>query len=1600
MSDIDISLKLSDGGSIKATTSDSNKLNASLEQTERLTQKINRAKKAGYRATGGDNGEGQEYGVARSAVGTGAAGRDFAKQAQGLGGLVHVYATFAANLFAVGAAFNALSNAADTTNMIKGIEQLGVQSGRNLAKLSKDLVSVTDNAISMRESMTVVAQASSAGMSDKNILRLGESARKVSAALGLDLPDAISRLSRGITKIEPELLDELGIFVRVDTAAAEYARTIGKNATALTEFERRQAFANAVLDQANKKFGAIEIDANPYAKLLANLKDVLFAGLELVNTVLTPIVGLLANSPTGLALTLAGVASVLLKQAIPALSQFRKGLQEAEERSAKAKKAITEDFEAYQTLARDQARNMLSASAKGLETEAQVAASKVQEIFDKGLKIGKGKIYDILSKSVAEISPAEIAKLQKQANVFEGISKSEKPGVTDAAKQQAREKADELNRLIPLLKDAQAAQQKYNLAEAAELAGVAAKTSLHADMLKSIEKSANKKVEIAKIVSHAYDDAKLLGFTDALRILNTRITASSDKLGKWGSVVARVKGTLAVTTAVIGTFGAAFGNALAGIGMLITVLGMLTAAFSSNRREAEASSKALDNLSEATNFYDKVATNISKKDPLQQLSTESIAARTNAMSSMGSAMVESIEAVEKEVSKRGTVDKITNWFSGIIGKSSEGKLTKELSDSTERIIDGARQSQKGKELITDVAGMLGLESTNDTKKFSDAMSSANDETKKLVATKFDTFLKAMNTSAQSAKVLMETFTELYKKFDDVVKSAAGESAMNVASVEAAKDLSELSKVLDGEIEPAIDNISKLTRDPKFLRLFPKESIDGVIELSSSFNDLQAKIADTKLTQEAYRNSLNNLDTEIAKKAAEAQKAFEGGDIAGASQANKLVQDFKSARERIQSDLNTLNLKDTDLIKKFGELAPKMKALLQQGIELQIDRVFAEITTAAEKAKINIAKGFLQGIQGTQAAVNIGAKLDQKGIDLDIKQLEATKNLIVALSENTLSLDEANSLKLKSDLESKRSATSVGSKEYQDLTNQISSEIARQKTIKDIKSAQGGLGSLTAEQLKGISRTNPDLANKLLPMVSQTAGVESAIKTKQGEKATIEFNRLLKLNELEQTKITAELNADISSIQQKIDAAKANITDKAALEDALAPLIQEQQLKQYQVEMQPVAWQAVAAAQTAQKFPEAQGAVEEVMQKLALQSKKVLGEKETAETLRQQAAAAGIIDAKYANTERTAKLKAESDSLSSTILIQDIDNENTRLDLLKERGAIDENSYSVAKNTLAIRKAEIEAFSAIVAFAEKRRSLEASIQAEIDKAKLGGPDNETEVKRLQALQAQQTANLNTEYAGIVRNNEAKLNATKLTNDMDARTKNFAVGLTNAFKSMEDAIVEFTKTGKLSFKGMIDSFLEGLLRFEIQQMQMQMFAGVGGAGGLAKMFMGGFNLSSAANPNSSAYFNTQYSGYANTGAEGLVWAKGGAFDSGLQKFAKGGAFTNSVVNSPTLFKFAQGAGLMGEAGPEAIMPLKRDNQGNLGVRTDGNQGNVEVVVNNYSNAQATTKETKDSKGNRRIEIVVGEMVAQEMTRTGSPLQQSMQSTYGSKPMVSRR
>ena len=99
-----------------------------------------------------------------------------------------------------------------------------------------------------------------------------------------------------------------------------------------------------------------------------------------------------------------------------------------------------------------------------------------------------------------------------------------------------------------------------------------------------------------------------------------------------------------------------------------------------------------------------------------------------------------------------------------------------------------------------------------------------------------------------------------------------------------------------------------------------------------------------------------------------------------------------------------------------------------------------------------------------------------------------------------------------------------------------------------------------------------------------------------------------------------------------------------------------------------------------------------------------------------------------------------------------------------------------------------------------------------------------------------------------------------------------------------------------------------------------------------------------------------------------ANGNAFSGNIVPFANGGAFTNSIVNTPTMFKFANGTGLMGEAGAEAIVPLTRTQSGELGVKSIGgasNIVNINVKNENGSNVNVNKNETENGID---IEVIV--------------------------------
>lgn len=135
-----------------------------------------------------------------------------------------------------------------------------------------------------------------------------------------------------------------------------------------------------------------------------------------------------------------------------------------------------------------------------------------------------------------------------------------------------------------------------------------------------------------------------------------------------------------------------------------------------------------------------------------------------------------------------------------------------------------------------------------------------------------------------------------------------------------------------------------------------------------------------------------------------------------------------------------------------------------------------------------------------------------------------------------------------------------------------------------------------------------------------------------------------------------------------------------------------------------------------------------------------------------------------------------------------------------------------------------------------------------------------------------------------------------------------------------------------------------------------------------------------------------------------AKGNVFgSSGMVKYAKGGTFANSVVSRPTMFATGSGSlGIMGEAGPEAIVPLKRGSDGSLGVSiasaggggaaNSNSPSNVYVDVTVTGQANVSQSRQTSPNGDQIIKLII-DTTNQGMT--SGAFDKSMQARYAQKP-----
>jgi lambda family phage tail tape measure protein len=280
------------------------------------------------------------------------------------------------------------------------------------------------------------------------------------------------------------------------------------------------------------------------------------------------------------------------------------------------------------------------------------------------------------------------------------------------------------------------------------------------------------------------------------------------------------------------------------------------------------------------------------------------------------------------------------------------------------------------------------------------------------------------------------------------------------------------------------------------------------------------------------------------------------------------------------------------------------------------------------------------------------------------------------------------------------------------------------------------------------------------------------------------------------------------------------------------------------------------------------------------------------------------------------------------------------DAYTQKSVVLQRSIDDQVNAISMGAKEVQRTQEITKAKRDEADAIANLALEYEKGKLGlsgGITKEEYDKNVKVVQDATNANVAAMQGGFKRIDAAQgswlsgaKTAMKDYADAGQNVASMTSGaFTNAFTGMGDALTTFVTTGKLNFKSFVSSVLTDLTRIIVKYEESQalqailgMFSGVSYGGG-----------------SGAASGTGAYSGFGSSGTSTVTYnATGGVYNSpGLS------AYSGQVVSSPTMFAFANGAGLMGEAGPEAIMPLTRTSDGKLGVQSAGGGGGGAPAIN---------------------------------------------------------
>ena len=377
----DLIFKVSDDGSLKVFEGEAKKAGKATDKLSKSSQTADRNLKGASRQSSNSS-------------------KNFSKMAQGIqGGLVPAYATLAASMFAVSAVYRAFQNAADFSALQASQEAYAASTGVMMGSVSKSLQAASQGQLDLQTAGASAAIMIAKGFTTDQIDQVARASTAAAQSLGRSYEDTFNRIVQGTTKAEPELLDELGITLRLETATQKYADAIGKNRDELTTYERSQAVLNETLRQADENFGAVagRVPVNAFNKLGTVMTDLTMAFQQFLTPIANFFANILGTNVLAAVAALGLFASAIISQVVPSTEEMITNIDEWSGKHTAAYDKAVADMQEYSAEQKKASMDVETGRAQGKEDLSRSAQtlgktdSPVLKRAQRGTMVGPDK---------------------------------------------------------------------------------------------------------------------------------------------------------------------------------------------------------------------------------------------------------------------------------------------------------------------------------------------------------------------------------------------------------------------------------------------------------------------------------------------------------------------------------------------------------------------------------------------------------------------------------------------------------------------------------------------------------------------------------------------------------------------------------------------------------------------------------------------------------------------------------------------------------------------------------------------------------------------------------------------------------------------------------------------------------------------------------------------------------------------------------------------------------------------------------------------------------------------------------------------------------